>query len=144
MNRLFELKAKNAVIIYIVADIMCAGAGMGVPIFCIILGFPLGWYITKRVTASVEQPFQKYREIFRLSLFAAGFTFLMMVIVWTAAVLINVESWSDIRNFGHPDILFEPKASFIGWLILMVIISPFLQLLTTIFAAFLTLIRNER
>lgn len=143
MKRLIELKAKNAAIIYILIDLICVGAGMGVPVFCILLGFPLGWYITKRVTASVEKPDQKYHKIFRFSLFASAFTFVVMLIVWGAGILINIDSSSDIQNFGHPYILFDPEASFIGWLILMIIISPFLQLLTTIFAAFLTLLRNE-
>ena len=48
---------------------------------------------------------------------------------------------SDFQNFGHPFILYDPKISFIGWSILMIFISPFLQMLTTIFASFITLIR---
>jgi hypothetical protein len=144
MNKLIGLKARNAVVIYILIDLMCVGAGMGVPVFCILLGFPLGWYITKRVTASFEQPDQRHRRIFRVSFFASAFTFVVMIIVWGAGILINIDSSSDIPNFGHPNILYDPKTSFIGWLILMIIISPFLQLLTTIFASFLTLIGNER
>ena len=42
---------------------------------------------------------------------------------------------------GHPFILYDPKISFIGWLVLMMFISPFLQLLTTIFGSYLTLLR---
>jgi hypothetical protein len=144
MNKPIELKSKGAIIIYILIDLMCVGAGMGVPIFCILLGFPAGWYITKRVSASTEQLYQKYHKIFKFSLFASVFTFMVMFIVWGGAVLINIDSSSDIQNFGHPYILYDPETSFIGWLILMIIISPFLQLLTTIFAAFITLNRNEK
>jgi len=144
MKRLLELKTKEVIILYILIDLLCAGAGMGVPIFCILLGFPLGWYITNRVSASTIQPYQKYYKIFKYSLLAAIFTFILMLIVWVCAILINIDSSSDIQNFGHPYILFNPVSSFIGWLILMIFISPFLQLLTTIFAAFITLIRNER
>jgi len=122
---------------------MCR-AGMGVPIFCILLGFPLGWFITRKVIASTEQLFQKLFKIFKFSLLAAIFTFIVMLIVWVSAILINIDSSSDIQNFGHPYILFDPIASFIGWLILMIIISPFLQLLTTIFAAFITVIRTKK
>jgi len=139
-----ELKTKVVIIWYILIDLMCVGAGMGVPIFCILLGFPLGWYITKRVSASTEQLYQKCHNIFKFSLFASVFTFIVMLIVWGGAILININSSSDIQNFGHPYILYDPETSFIGWLILMIIISPFLQLLTTIFAAFITLIRNEK
>lgn len=144
MNKLIELNAKGVIIIFILVDLMCVGAGMGVPIFCILLGFPLGWYITKRVTAFPEQLYQKYHLIFKYSLIASLFTFVVMLIVWVSAILINIDSVSEIQNFGHPYILYDPETSFLGWLILMIVISPFLQLLTTIFAAFITLIRNER
>ena len=144
MKRLIELRTKVVIILYILIDLICVGAGMGVPIFCILLGFPLGWYITNRVAASTEQLYQKYQKIFKFSFLAAIFTFLIMLIVWTSAILINIDSSSDIRNFGHPYILYDPETSFIGWLILMIIISPFLQLLTTIFGAYITLIRNEK
>ena len=43
---------------------------------------------------------------------------------------------SDFENFRHPFILYDPKISFIGWLILMIIISPFLQLLATVYDNF--------
>ncbi len=144
MKRHIELKTKMVIFWYILIDLMCVGAGMGVPIFCILLGFPLGWYITKRVSASTEQLYQKYHNICKFSLFASVFTFMVMLIVWGGAILININSSSDIQNFGHPYILYDPETSFIGWLFLMIIISPFLQLLTTIFAVFITLIRNEK
>ena len=138
------LNTKTVVVYYVLIDIICAGAGMGVPIFCILLGFPLGWYIARKVTASTEQFFQKLYKIFKFSLLAAIFTFIVMLIVWVSAILINIDSLSDIQSFGHPYILFDPIISFIGWLILMIILSPFLQLLTTIFAAFITLTGNEK
>jgi hypothetical protein len=144
MEKLLKLNANLVIILYILIDILCMGAGMGVPLFCILFGFPLGWYIARRVFASTEQLYQKYYKIFKFSLFAAIFTFIVMFIVWGSAVLIHIHSASDIQNFGHPNILYDPKISFIGWLILMIIISPFLQLMMTIFAAFLTLIRSEK
>ena len=143
MKKLIKLNTKVVIILYILIDLICAGAGMGVPIFCILSGFPLGWYITKRVTASTEPFYQKYYKIFKFSLFATIFTFIVMLIVWGSAILIHINSSSDIQNFGHPYILYDPKTSLIGWLILMIIISPFLQLLTTIFSAFITLMRTE-
>jgi hypothetical protein len=30
-------------LLYALADIFCLGMGMGVPIFCIVLGLPAGW-----------------------------------------------------------------------------------------------------
>jgi len=144
MRNLIKLNSKTVIFSYILIDILCMGMAMGVPIFCILLGFPLGWYITQRVSVSTEQHYQKYYQIFKYSLLTVIFTFILMLVVWGSAILIHIQSSSDIQNFGHPYILYDPKTSFIGWLILMIIISPFLQLLTTIFGAFITLIRNEK
>lgn len=144
MKKLIKLNIKIVVILYILIDIICVGAGMGVPIFCILLGFPLGWYITQRVTASTEQLYQKYYKIFKFSLLASIFTFILMLVIWGRTVPKFFDPSFDFQNFGLPDILYDPKISFIGWHILMIIISPFLQLLTTIFTAFLILFRKEK
>ena len=142
MEKLIKLDTNFAVILYMVIDIICVGAGMGVPIFCILLGFPLGWYIVKRISASTEHSHLMYYEIFKLSLLASVFTFLLMVVIWGRTILMLFDPKSDFQNFGHPFILYDPKISFIGWLILMIFISPFLQLLTTIFVAFITLMKS--
>jgi hypothetical protein len=42
---------------------------------------------------------------------------------------------TDFADFGIPMILYDPRVSFVGWLVLMIVISPFLQLLTTVFAS---------
>jgi prolipoprotein diacylglyceryltransferase len=120
------------------------GMGMGVPIFCILSGFLSGWYITQRVSVSTEPLYQKYYQIFKYSLMTVIFTFILMLVVWGRTIPMIFNPSSDFQNFGHPFILYDPKMSFIGWSILMILISPFLQLLTTIFAAFITLIRNEK
>ena len=39
---------------YTAADVVCVGVGMGVPVFCILLGFPVGWLIVGHVTAGVS------------------------------------------------------------------------------------------
>ncbi len=144
MRNLIKLNSRTVIILYIIIDIICVGAGMGLPIFCILLGFPSGWYITQRVSVSMEQHYQKYYQIFKYSLLTVIFTFLLMLVVWGRTIPMLFNPSSDFQNFGHPYILYDPKMSFIGWSILMIIISPFLQLLTTIFAVFITLIRNEK
>jgi len=141
MEKLIRLDAKIAVIIYIFIDIICVGAGMGVPIFCILLGFPLGWYVAKRISISTQHSHLMYYKILKLSLLASVFTFLLMIVIWGGTIPMLLNPMSDFQNFGHPFILYDPKISFIGWLILMIFISPFLQLLTTIFASYITLMR---
>ncbi len=132
-------------IMYLLADIICAGAGMGVPIFCILLGFPLGWLLTKGIISPTANLAPSLRKLLKLSLLSSVVTFLLMILIWGSAILLLFDNSSDFQNFGHPMILYDPKISFIGWLILMIIISPFLQLLTTIFASFITLLtRLER
>ncbi len=42
MRKLLKLNAKAVAALYIIIDIVCVGAGMGVPIFCLLLGFPVG------------------------------------------------------------------------------------------------------
>jgi len=135
-----KLNTKIIVVLYILADIICVGAGMGVPIFCIVLGFPLGWFIARRTIVSAQDPHSINKTILKLSFRASAFTFLLMIVVWGKTIPMLFNPRSDFQNFGHPFILYDPKISFIGWLVLMIFISPFLQLLTTIFASFITLI----
>jgi uncharacterized protein YacL len=126
---------------YLVIDLICVGMGMGVPFFNILLGFPLGWFLARRLVGSKSGIDEILRKIFNYSLFASAFTFLILAVLWLSAALTYLfDPTKDIANFGEPQILFTPVASFIGWLVLMVLISPFLQLLTTIFAAYVILL----
>lgn len=129
---------------YIIIDVLCVGAGMGVPIFCILLGFPAGWYIAGRSMVRYHDSDLILRNILSSSVMTSAFTFLMMIIIWGRMIPMLFDPFSDFNNFGHPFILYDPKTSFIGWLVLMIFISPILQLLTTVFASHLTLIRKGK
>lgn len=147
MSKSTRLNTKIAVVLYILIDVICVGGGMGVPIFCILLGFPVGWYLAKKTYISTDHSSLVFSKILKLSLLTTSFTFLLMVLVWGIwgrAISMLLDPSSDFQNFGHPFILYDPKASFIGWIILMIFISPFLQLLTTIFASFITVIRISK
>ena len=117
---------------------------MGVPIFCILFGFVVGWYIVRRVTLQGENPNNIFKKTFKYAIITSLFTLVVMAILWGPAIKLLFTPGYDFKNFGIPLILFEPKVSFIGWLVLMIFISPFLQLLTTIFAAHLTLLNRLR
>jgi hypothetical protein len=67
-----------------------------------------------------------------------------MAVIWGMTSPMLFDPNSDFENFGHPFILYDPKLSFIGWLVLMIFISPFLQLLTTVFGAYLTLMLKTK
>lgn len=143
MKKLIKLKTKTVIILYILIDVGCAGTGMGVPIFNILFGFPFGWYLAKRIAASENSSQVINSRILKISILSVLLTFFLMIAIWGITIPMLFDPNADFENFGHPFILFDPKISFIGWLVLMIFISPFLQLLTTIFAAFMALVRNR-
>jgi hypothetical protein len=114
--------------------------GMGVPIFCILFGFMVGWFTVKYVTSTTTSLSIVFRKVIFYALLTSAVTLLGMLVLWGPSIHMLFEPASDIANFGIPMILYEPLASFIGWFVLMVFISPFLQLLTTIFGAYLALL----
>jgi hypothetical protein len=113
---------------------------MGVPIFCILLGFLVGWYIARRATIATANIKDVFRRVFVQAIVTSAFTFVVMGAIWGRTIPMLFDPTADFQNFGHPFILYDPKLSFIGWLVLMIFISPFLQLLTTIFGSYLTLL----
>ncbi|MGD8456727.1 MAG: hypothetical protein PVF83_10105 [Anaerolineales bacterium] len=128
----------------IVIETFCTGLGMGVPFMNILLGFPLGWYITRQVSLEENNLTRKLNRILKYAVSTSALTFVFMLGVWGWTTSMLFDPTADIENFGHPFILFDPRLSFIGWLVLMIFISPFLRLLTTIFGAFLSLTFNQR
>ncbi len=140
MSKIFSLKIGWALLIFVFLDLVCAGLGMGVPIFCILLGLPVGWYIAQRIAT---QPFGIKAMLGRTLTGAAltsGFTFVGMMLLWAPWSAILFDPAANLESLGAPLILYEPLASFIGWLVLMIVISPFLQLLLTLFGSHLTLL----
>jgi hypothetical protein len=140
MHRVFRLNSKVAFAIYAITDLACVGMGMGVPIFCIGFGFPVGWYIAKRVTTATANVREILRRVLVYAVATSAFTFVVMAVLWGPISFMLLDPSSDFANFGIPMILYDPKISFIGWLVLMIFISPFLQLLTTLFSSYLTLL----
>jgi len=143
MRKLFSLRIGWALAIFGFLDIICTGMGMGVPIFCILFGLPVGWYIAMRITARPVG----FRQILGKMLLGAaltsgftGFTLVLMALLWGRCVAMLFDPTADLANFGIPLILFEPTASFIGWVVLMIAISPFLQFLMTLFGSHLTVL----
>ena len=140
MDRLLTLNSRIAFAIYVVADVVCVGMGMGVPIFCIGFGFFVGWYIAMRAIRGASNVRQVLRTVLVHAVAATVVTFMVMALLWGPTIQLLSDPGYDFANFGIPLILFDPKLSFVGWLILMIIISPFLQLLTTVFTSYLALL----
>lgn len=144
MSRILELNPKIAFLLFLILDLLCVGMGMGVPIFCIFFGFVVGWYLAGRLTLLDLSLGDALNRILRYAIITSLFTFVVMCAIWGRTIIMLFDPASDYKNFGIPMILYEPKASFIGWLVLMIFKSPFLQLLTTIFASYLTLQRRYK
>ncbi|MGZ7119201.1 MAG: hypothetical protein ACXVH2_05800, partial [Methanobacterium sp.] len=104
----------------------------------------VGWYLSKRLTLSKRSSNQILSKILKYGLFTGMVTFILMIFIWIPFSSMLLDPNTNFRNFGIPMILYDPRMSFIGWMILMVIISPFLQLLTTIFASNVTLWRISK
>jgi len=135
MNKLLKMSKKKFYVIYIIFDMFFVGVGMGVPFFCILLGFPVGWYIAKQKSLNQKDISTILNEILKYSLYTALFTFILMLCIWVPLSTMLLNPGADFVNTGIPMILYDPKMSFIGWMILMIFISPFLQLLATVFAS---------
>jgi len=140
MEKLLKLNIKITFLIFVVIDLLCVGIGMGVPFFCIMFGFVVGWYITKRATMLTVSLKEVFRKVLAQALITSLFTFAVMGVIWGPTIRMLFDPAADFKNFGIPLILYDPKISFVGWLVLMIFVSPFLQLLTTIFTSYLTLL----
>lgn len=144
MDWFWNMGFKMAFLIYIIIDLLCVGFGMGVPFFSIILGLPVGWYLAKRIYRPDLDAKVLLKRIFKYTIITSGFTLILMLIIWGMVIPMLWDANADFANFGIPMILYNPLASFIGWIVLMIVISPFLQFLTTILAANLTVIRTDK
>ena len=143
-TKIFHFKPLRVFLIYIALDIFCMGLGMGVPFFNILFGFLIGWYLVKWISIGTIEVNDILKRLLIYSCIAAGITFLGMLILWGWSIKYMYGPDSNIVNFGIPMILYEPRKSLIAWLVLMIAISPFLQLLTTVFTGHLTLLSLYR
>jgi len=135
MNKILKMNKKKIIVVYIILDMIFAGIGMGVPFLCILFGFPVGWYISKQLALREKNLSIILNEILKYALYTSLFTFILMLGIWVPLSTMLLDPGADFVNTGIPMILYNPKISFIGWIILMIFISPFLQLLTTVFAS---------
>jgi len=111
------------------------GAGMGVPIFCILMGVPYGFLVVNKIFKKESQTHRHYHfysGIIKASAILALSTFVFMIIIWIPWVIKSFAPGFDYKTTGMPLILYTLKASFWGWMTLMIIISPLLQFMTSI------------
>ncbi|MCE5176947.1 MAG: hypothetical protein ABFD23_02625 [Caldisericales bacterium] len=142
-QNVLKISSTKAVIFYIFLDVLCTGLGMGVPIFNILLGLPTGWFLASRAIEKTGDPAESARDSLKKGLLTSLFTMVQMIFIWWPYFLKFFEKGFDFKNTGIPCILYTPKASLVGWLVLMVIISPFLQMLMSVFGSMLVLAKTK-
>ena len=139
-RKLFTLKPIWVLSLFLLIDIILIGMGMGVPFFCILMGIPLGWFLVLYVTAGMSGTREVMWRVLTYAAITAGITMVGMLIIWVPMGRLLFDPGNDFSTSGVPLILYEPRASLVGWLGLMILVSPVLQLLTTLFGAYLTLL----
>jgi hypothetical protein len=135
MGDILKINKKTSFVIYIVLDTLLVGMGMGVPFFCILFGFPAGWYLSKSLKHQKLQINDISSRILKYATLTSLVTLAWMLIIWGPMITMLQNPSANFTDFGIPLILYDPKLSFIGWITLMIFISPFLQLLMTVFAS---------
>ena len=129
---------------YAAADLVAAGMGMGVPFFCIALGVPVGWLTTRRALASGLDVRSVLARTLAVAALSSGFTLVLMTALWAQmAQHLDEPTWIT-ETSGIPQILYDPVPSLAAWLVLMIVISPILQLLITVFSGVVVLVRAGR
>lgn len=142
MKELLNRKAVQ-IAIFLFFELLSIGMGMGVPFFTILYGFFVGLVIPWKIIPDFDFSPQGLASILKKALITSISTFVLMAILWLPSLKWLYDPSLDIPNFGIPMILYSPTASFIGWIILMVIISPFLQFLMTIFGSVFWLVFTD-
>jgi hypothetical protein len=121
--------------IFLFLEFLSIAMGMGVPFFTILFGFLVGLLIPRIIRPDTGLSPQYLASMLRAALISSTVTSMIMALIWLPTLKWLFDSSRDLSNFGIPMILYSPRASFIGWIILMVLISPFLQFLMTLFGS---------
>ena len=134
----FDQHWLGALFSYCILDVMMVAAGMGVPVFAILMGFPVGWFTAMRSRAYRADRQAAMKLNLRYVLITSGVTFVLMAALWGRLLVRFFDPVVDAGSMGLPLILYEPRASFVGWLVLMIVIAPALQFAWTLFGSYVT------
>ena len=141
VNRLLSISRRTRVVLFVVLDVVSIGMGMGVPFFTILLGIPVGWFTARRQRLPLPEAM---RKCFRVALSTSAVSLVFLGIIWLPWAPTAWAPEAELLQTGIPMILFDPRASFVGWIALMVVVSPTLQVLTTLSASYVVLMRQFR
>lgn len=148
MNRLLRARRGWMIALFLVAEVFAIGAGMGLPVFAILLGFPIGWLSARRQLERSADTSTAMRGALWAAASAGLVTFVFMALIWGPIVPVAWGPTAEVvKNTGYgsiPLLLYEPRASLIAWLVLMLVISPDLQLMCALTAAYVTIAARGR
>lgn len=148
MNQPFWRQHLPAIVIGLL-DVFAIGLGMGVPVFAILLGFGVGWWVARTATAEMPSDADVSRTMLRslvsAALSLAAVSLLLLLVVWGPSAPLAFDPAIDAAEWGVPLILYTSQASKIGWLVLMIVISPALQCMAVLTGGMLRLsLRSNR
>jgi hypothetical protein len=138
MNRILTNK-RLAFGLYLLLMVISVGLGMGVPLPTILLGGVVGWFLPAYLALPAQPGRKGLRSLLKIAALTSALSAAGLSLIWLPALSWLADPARDLAEFGMPLILFEPLASFIGWIVLMVLISPFLQFLMTVLGGILRL-----
>ncbi len=128
----------GAFIAYVVMDLLLAGLGMGTPVFCIVFGFGVGWFGARRAEYFVPTVRGAMMRALRYAFLTSAVTMVLMAAVWARLVPILLNPRVNPGSLGLPLNLYDTRWSLVGWLVLMAFTGPAVQVLMTVFGAYLT------
>lgn len=123
-------------------DVFAIGLGMGVPVLALILGAGVGWWLVRRGPHVLHEvlpapegpsiPRTALRSLLGQSAALVCVSFVVLLAVWGPSIPLAFDPEFDTAAAGIPLIFYTPHASMIGWLILMIVVSPLLQFAMTV------------
>lgn len=143
------LRVARAGLLIGLLDMLAIGLGMGVPILAVLFGLPLGWYFGGLSVAGRDGrvplppskvsslPLMTLRRPVGQSAGVALMTTLVLAVIWLPQLPGVLDTALSARDWGIPLVLFGSQASKIGWMVLMLVISPLLQFMAAVTGAVL-------
>ena len=142
--RTFGQHWAGAIISYVIMDLLLVGLGFGTPVFCITFGFGVGWFAALRAEYFIPDMRRAMMRALRYAFLTSAVTVVLMAVVWGRLVPIILNPRVNPGALGLPLNLYDSRWSLVGWLMLMVLTGPAVQVLMTAFGSYITFLVRLR
>ncbi|MBN2841275.1 MAG: hypothetical protein JXP37_10010 [Coriobacteriia bacterium] len=129
-------------IVIALLDVFAIGLGGGVPVLAIVYGAGVGWWLVRRgpevlpetspASEGPSVPRAALRTLIARSAALTAVSLVVLLVVWVPSIPHAFDPAFDPASVGIPLILYTQHASMIGWLVLMLVVSPVLQFAMTV------------